>query len=144
MKERREKLWQDLLSLGNCRDVTLWTCNDCIAAYTTWMCAIQFPKCIPYPFHFSIPRKNATTNPKAGMKADLIWGYGGTSPDYVVNPCFDLCYDVVRKCPPSLQFTVSCSKAFSQKNSSSLFRFTCQCPTDTRSYGDKSGCNDLV
>ncbi|XP_024532490.1 stretch-activated cation channel MID1 [Selaginella moellendorffii] len=87
------------------------------------MCAIQFPKCIPYPFHFSIPRKNATTNPKAGMKADLIWGYGGTSPDYVVNPCFDLCYDVVRKCPPSLQFT---------------------CPTDTRSYGDKSGCNDLV
>ncbi|XP_024533159.1 stretch-activated cation channel MID1 isoform X2 [Selaginella moellendorffii] len=123
MKERREKLWQDLLSLGNCRDVTLWTCNDCIAAYTTWMCAIQFPKCIPYPFHFSIPRKNATTNPKAGMKADLIWGYGGTSPDYVVNPCFDLCYDVVRKCPPSLQFT---------------------CPTDTRSYGDKSGCNDLV
>ena len=65
------------LSVSNCRDVQLWSCDDCMAAYKRWLCTTTFKRCEE----------------------------GGTlDPSSVVKGCRDTCFDVVRKCPSLVKF----------------------------------------
>lgn len=37
--------WRFALLQDNCRDVQLWTCDDCRAAYRSWLCSQIFQRC---------------------------------------------------------------------------------------------------
>ena len=59
-----------------CRDMRLWTCDDCKEAYREWLCTSVFQRC------------------------------GGSEPSGpIVRPCADTCWAVVRKCPATQQFS---------------------------------------
>mmetsp|Transcript_28397 Transcript_28397/g.92741 ORF Transcript_28397/g.92741 Transcript_28397/m.92741 type:complete len:244 (+) Transcript_28397:140-871(+) len=64
------------LSKFNCRDVTYWTCDDCMEAYRWWVCASAFQKCAP------------ENHPNGTM----------------LRPCRSICNEVVRRCPTFLGF----------------------------------------
>jgi hypothetical protein len=51
-----------------CRDVQLWTCDDCLRAYKAWLCASLFPRCV-----------------------------GAAVDDGVTKPCLELCWTVSRR-----------------------------------------------
>ena len=57
------------------RDVRLWTCDDCRAAYQRWVCAASFRRC------------------------------NGTDPKVVMPNCDDICWATVRQCPATQQFS---------------------------------------
>ena len=63
------------LLVSNCRDLKLWTCDDCLTTYKRWACTTIFKKC------------------------------SGTNPSVTELPCRDTCFDTVRKCPANLEFT---------------------------------------
>ena len=59
-----------------CRDMRLWTCDDCEAAYRAWACSVAFRRC-------------NTTNPSG----------------FMVPTCDDVCWATVRQCPATQQFS---------------------------------------
>jgi hypothetical protein len=52
-----------------CRDVQLWSCDDCLRAYKAWLCSSLFPRCT-----------------------------GAAVDDGVTKPCLELCWTVSRRC----------------------------------------------
>ncbi|QDZ20269.1 hypothetical protein HOP50_04g27860 [Chloropicon primus] len=67
------------LVVSNCRDLKLWTCDDCLASYKRWACSTIFKKCT------------------------------GDNPSDTQLECRDTCFDTVRKCPANVEFTCPAS-----------------------------------
>lgn len=134
-------------------------CDNCTAAYKTWLCAVQIPKCADFSEHYEpssayqgaqgsmtypenelpdggdvqlggpndwswlMPRNlaqaplNGSHGPaitnttqmnwlatNSSRNNDTIAGKIQPGPYLEILPCEDLCYDLVRMCPASLQF----------------------------------------
>jgi calcium channel MID1 len=106
------------------------TCNDCTAAYKSWLCAALIPRCqdlsvTPSPAAYTIPR-NVAADFVNGATPDLtefglddnakhITWYNSSrnaeidtkvapGPYRELLPCRDLCYELVRSCPASMGF----------------------------------------
>lgn len=110
------------------------TCDDCAAAYKTWLCAVTIPRCADYTlsaaevadpsaYSFLMPR-NVAQAPLPGSKEPpvtnrtlldslatnssrnnaTIAGLIQPGPYRELLPCEDLCYDLVRSCPAALGF----------------------------------------
>ena len=103
-------------------------CTDCSKAYKTWLCAVTIPRCDDYSNDalylqpravgqnypngsaatdladpaFSVSNKTALyTNSSRNPMIDLQIQPG---PYKEILPCADICYEVVRSCPASLNF----------------------------------------
>ena len=63
------------LLVSNCRDLKLWTCDDCLSAYKKWACTTVFKRC------------------------------EGTNPSQTALACRETCFATVRKCPANVEFT---------------------------------------
>jgi len=108
------------------------TCDDCRAAYKTWLCAVTIPRCFdfndppgadPRDYAYLQPR-NVAQPPIEGSgiapptnetqlnwratntsrNADLIVDQIQPGPYREVLPCEDLCYNLIRSCPAALGF----------------------------------------
>ncbi|KAL2003899.1 hypothetical protein VTN02DRAFT_1748 [Thermoascus thermophilus] len=98
-------------------------CTDCAAAYKQWLCAVTIPRCQDFSSNdpwlqprnagqaflngSTIPadsdlRKNPVTSKS---RISLIDDKIKPGPYKEVLPCQNLCYDLVRSCPASLQFS---------------------------------------
>lgn len=79
LEDRYAKCLVDNLNLklmvSNCRDLKLWTCDDCYASYKRWACSTVFKRCEE-----------------------------ATDPNVVSLTCRDTCFDTVRKCPANIEF----------------------------------------
>ena len=104
-------------------------CDDCAKAYKTWLCAVTIPRCEDYSNNAlylqpravsqNYPNGSAATNPNdhtfsAPNKTALYMNSSRNSmidqqikpgPYKEILPCADICYEVVRSCPASLEFT---------------------------------------
>ena len=105
------------------------TCTDCDAAYRQWLCAVTIPRCedfsnsapylqpraVNYPFINSSYAGGAEGDPAfSTANRSRIQFNSSRNPmiDAVIKPgpykellpCKDICYDLVRSCPASLQF----------------------------------------
>lgn len=110
------------------------TCDDCAAAYKTWLCAVTIPRCTDYSpapieqadpsvYSFLMPRNVAQAPlPESGVAPvtnsslldwlatnssrnnDTIAGIIQPGPYRELLPCEDLCYNLVRSCPAALGF----------------------------------------
>ena len=100
------------------------TCDDCVSAYKTWLCAVSIPRCtdfssdLPWLQARSMvnPFPNGTTLPDAivdpvrmslplnSSRNPLIDQDVQPGPYKEILPCDDLCYDIVQSCPSSMGF----------------------------------------
>ncbi len=69
------------------RDMRLWTCDDCEAAYRAWACSVAFRRC-------------NTTDPSG----------------FMVPTCDDVCWATVRQCPATQQFSCPNNVRFCHKH----------------------------
>ena len=80
LEDRYAKCITDNLNLrllvSNCRDLKLWTCDDCLSSYKKWACTQVFKRCT-----------------------------SGSNPSNTDLACRDTCFNVVRKCPANIEFT---------------------------------------
>jgi len=100
------------------------SCNDCASAYKKWLCAVTIPRC--YDFSSNLPflqPRNAGQPFPNGTNISAVYNYLTMSPitnasrnpiiDSTIQPgpykeilpCQDLCYDLVRTCPATLDFS---------------------------------------
>ena len=106
------------------------TCTDCARDYKAWMCTVLMPRCedfnatgpglkdrninvplsngtIPYSYNMT-KEFNETTRERfafQGSRNPMIDTEIQPGPYKELLPCEDLCFDIVRSCPASLQFT---------------------------------------
>lgn len=102
------------------------TCDDCDEAYRTWLCAVTIPRCEdisnlasylqPRALNQSFSNSTLAAQNPALSRLDKSRVYVANSRNYMIDidikpgpynevlPCDDLCYDLVRSCPASLQF----------------------------------------
>jgi calcium channel MID1 len=106
------------------------TCDDCMAAYKHWLCAVTIPRCRDFSAQdtFLAPRNtngsfiNNTAPPSVNLNdasfsdANKSTSYMGRSRSPIIDaqvapgpykellPCQGLCYKLVQSCPASLQF----------------------------------------
>lgn len=100
-------------------------CTDCAAAYKAWLCAITIPRCqdfssseaafqsrsLAYPFWNdtantpTVPSTTALSARNRSARNPWIDQVIQPGPWKEVLPCKDLCYNLVRSCPASLQFS---------------------------------------
>lgn len=87
------------------------TCDDCIALYKSWLCAVTIPRCSTfeapgYVFRDLHESRNEFVN-------DVVHP---PSPYYEVMPCIDLCEYIVRDCPALLKFSCPTKPAAIKKS----------------------------
>ena len=101
------------------------TCLDCDQAYKNWLCAVTIPRCEDFsnPAQYLQPRAVNQTFANQTLADDPAFNFKNESrvafadsrnpwidstirpdPYKEVLPCQDLCYELVRSCPASLQF----------------------------------------
>jgi calcium channel MID1 len=100
------------------------TCDDCVSAYKTWLCAVAIPRCTDFssdlpwlqPRSMVNPFPNGTTLPDSivdpvrlslalnSSRNPLIDQDVQPGPYKEILPCDDLCYDIVQSCPSSMGF----------------------------------------
>lgn len=87
------------------------TCDDCVAAYRRWVCAMAIPRCADTPpgwpqtnwsgqgsggaFPYTVVRQGANR---------LNASFGFTGPFGELLPCLDICHMVAINCPPVVQW----------------------------------------
>jgi calcium channel MID1 len=101
------------------------TCNDCEAAYKTWICAVTMPRCTDFNSTGQglQPRAMGQPFPNGTMLDQSLVSYAsqymalnnsrnpaidstiGPGPYKELLPCDDLCYSLVQSCPASMQFS---------------------------------------
>lgn len=67
------------------------TCDDCAAAYKSWLCATMIPQCSSVGYSGYISRAANYTNLFNGVNALVAY--------YEVPPCIDMCQSMVAACP---------------------------------------------
>ncbi|ODQ54577.1 hypothetical protein SAICODRAFT_54511 [Saitoella complicata NRRL Y-17804] len=77
------------------------TCDNCAAAYKTWLCSTLIPRCQSTDPFSMYPSRNASTS----RNPSLVGWLPDNAQYYEVLPCKDLCYAVVQMCPVDLGFT---------------------------------------
>ncbi|BFZ59312.1 hypothetical protein YB2330_000319 [Saitoella coloradoensis] len=77
------------------------TCDNCAAAYKTWLCSTLIPRCQSTDPFRMYPSRNASTS----RNPSLVGWLPDNAEYYEVLPCKDLCYAVVQMCPVDLGFT---------------------------------------
>lgn len=109
-------------------------CTDCANAYKTWLCAVTIPRCEDFSSSadYLMPRLVSQTfsnesSPHERIEAPLLAGNKSAvnmsssrnsridtdirpGPYKEVLPCTNLCYEIVRSCPASLQFSCPLEK----------------------------------
>lgn len=99
-------------------------CTDCAVAYKKWLCTVLIPRCEDLSSNnaFSLVRNVNQSFPNGTrLSDDVISQFPGSKhqksrsarideevqpgPYREILPCEDLCYDLVRNCPASLQFS---------------------------------------
>lgn len=110
-------------------------CNDCAAAYKTWLCAVSIPRCadftstLPYLAERGLDTEffNQTANATVPNDPDTIQFYSRGNETYntaslrsrnplietdvrpgpykEIKPCMDLCWNLVQSCPSEFGFT---------------------------------------
>ncbi|KAF2672432.1 hypothetical protein BT63DRAFT_477199 [Microthyrium microscopicum] len=121
-------------------------CTDCDSDYRTWLCAVTIPRCADFQMAppespFLLPR-NIGQNYPNGTSPDLskvnLQENNMTSPwfatsryppiDHVIKPgpyrellpCIELCYELVKSCPASMQFSCPSQDALRARSYGSL------------------------
>lgn len=103
-------------------------CDDCAAAYKTWLCAVTIPRCYDFSSNLTYlqPRnvaQNFTNGTSPSASSDPSFSPANQSAMYMnssrnllidtniqpgpykeVLPCQDLCYTLVQSCPAALGF----------------------------------------
>ncbi|KAI1214908.1 stretch-activated Ca2+-permeable channel component-domain-containing protein [Annulohypoxylon truncatum] len=101
-------------------------CDDCRTAYKNWLCSVAIPRCEDFsqPNRLYLQMRNIASPFANGsfVNQSLIdqwgdWQAYNSSRNPVIDetvqpgpykellPCEDLCYDLVRSCPASMEFT---------------------------------------
>lgn len=99
------------------------TCEQCMQAYTTWVCAIRMPRCTDYnPSGTQGQGGNATNSDSTKHSPGQLTTFQRTSandsrtpflpnsafPYSEVPPCIDVCSLVPASCPPLISSTFNC------------------------------------
>ena len=107
-------------------------CNDCAAAYKTWLCAVLIPRCAdftskrPYLAYRGVDTEFFNNTSNSTVPNELFNSSNGTSsyntassrsrnpliesmvrpgPYKEIKPCIDLCWSLVQSCPSDFGFT---------------------------------------
>lgn len=110
-------------------------CDDCAAAYKTWLCAVAIPRCadftstLPYLADRGLDTEffNKTSNSTVPNDLGILSNYSGGDHSYntaslrsrnpliesvvrpgpykEIKPCIDLCWSLVQSCPSDFGFT---------------------------------------
>lgn len=87
------------------------TCDQCLSAYTNWLCAIRMPRCTDY--HSSPEASNITTELRTFQRTAANESRTTFLPDAAfpyseVPPCLDTCHLVQASCPPVINKVFGC------------------------------------
>jgi calcium channel MID1 len=100
-------------------------CTSCREAYKSWLCSVMIPRCMDYSstaswlqernLNQSFPNKTSLDQGIIDAAQNNLYLLSSRNPniDAVVQPgpykeilpCEDLCYEIVRSCPASMQFS---------------------------------------
>ena len=87
------------------------TCAQCLAAYTSWLCAIRMPRCTDYDAYPSAANISAEirTFPRLAANESRTSTLPESAFPYLeVPPCLDTCHLVQASCPPVINNVFNC------------------------------------
>ncbi|KAH6689552.1 calcium influx-promoting protein ehs1 [Plectosphaerella plurivora] len=137
-------------------------CTTCARSYKKWLCSVTIPRCEDFSSdnNYTLIRNVAQPFPNGTFLPEIERNLFGNSthnqsriarideeiapgPYREVLPCEDLCYDLVRDCPASLQF--ACPQRNQQQFAASYQRLisgpvlTCNYPGAAQNQSDAAG-----
>ncbi len=100
------------------------TCDDCSAAYKTWLCSVMIPRCTDFSSSADYLQSRALGQPFPNgtfIDSDTRSFYNNSAayngsrnlmidqsiqpgPYKEILPCAELCYDIVQSCPAAMSF----------------------------------------
>lgn len=104
-------------------------CDDCAAAYKSWLCAVTIPRCEDFSADQGLARSSNQSEATSFSRNPIIDQKIQPGPWREILPCEDLCYNLVQSCPAALEFACPTGKGLESSYGKPGQRQSCNDPT---------------